>query len=142
MVSQYIKVLVIIFPVVFLILLGFFTKKLGFVKQNHSAYLNQLIVYFTLPALVFTAIYYGTLTLDYLKIPIVSLIIMATISALVFLIFRKSALSRPVLGALILTSAVGNTGYIGYPLALKLAGNQGLVKAIFYDLFGTVLFIL
>ncbi|RJQ33491.1 MAG: hypothetical protein C4562_00005, partial [Actinobacteria bacterium] len=33
-------------------------------------------------------------------------------------------------------------GYIGYPLALKLAGNQGLVKAIFYDLFGTVLFIL
>jgi len=39
---------------------------------------------------------------------------------------------------LIVFAGLGNTGYIGYPVAQALLGETGLVRAIFYDIFGTV----
>jgi predicted permease len=41
-----------------------------------------------------------------------------------------------------LVAALGNTGYIGYPVALGVLGSAGLVKAVFYDVFGTVVTLL
>ena len=37
-----------------------------------------------------------------------------------------------------LVAALGNTGYLGYPIATTLFGDAGLVRAVFYDVFGTV----
>ena len=37
-----------------------------------------------------------------------------------------------------LAAGLGNTGYIGYPLALAMLGPNGLTRAVFYDVFGTV----
>jgi len=47
-------------------------------------------------------------------------------------------MARPVAGGFILASALGNTAYLGYPIALALFGEEGLARAIFYDIFGTV----
>ncbi len=57
-----------------------------------------------------------------------------------YLIGRFLHLQKPTLGAFILVAAIGNTGYLGYPLTLQLFGIHNLVKAVFYDLAATVVF--
>ncbi|MGP1383188.1 MAG: AEC family transporter [Thainema sp.] len=42
-------------------------------------------------------------------------------------------------GSFLLTTMVGNTGYLGYPVVLSLVGSQYFGWAIFYDLLGTML---
>jgi malate permease and related proteins len=41
-------------------------------------------------------------------------------------------------GSFILSTMVGNTGFIGYPVTLALVGEQYFAWALFYDLLGTV----
>ncbi len=41
-------------------------------------------------------------------------------------------------GGFILVAALGNTGYIGYPVVAALLGRRPLPAAVFYDVFGTV----
>jgi malate permease and related proteins len=47
--------------------------------------------------------------------------------------------SRASQGSFLLSSMVGNTGYIGYPVTLTLVGKQYFAWALFYDLLGTTL---
>lgn len=53
--------------------------------------------------------------------------------------FRHRISAPPARGSFLLTSMVGNTGYIGYPVALALVGPQYFAWALFYDLAGTTL---
>ncbi len=50
---------------------------------------------------------------------------------------HQSTLSRPTQGSFLLSSMLGNTGYIGYPVALALVGQQYFAWALFYDLLGS-----
>lgn len=52
---------------------------------------------------------------------------------------RSRPWGAPTQGSFLLTSMVGNTGYLGYPIALALVGPQHFVWALFYDLLGTTL---
>lgn len=45
--------------------------------------------------------------------------------------------SKPTQGSFLLASMVGNTGYLGFPIALTLGGQQLFAWALFYDLLGT-----
>lgn len=47
--------------------------------------------------------------------------------------------SAPTQGSLLLAAMVGNTGYIGYPVALAIAGQEYFAWALFFDLLGTTL---
>lgn len=42
-------------------------------------------------------------------------------------------------GSFLLTSMVGNTGYLGYPVVLSLVGPKYFALALFYDLLGTTI---
>lgn len=42
-------------------------------------------------------------------------------------------------GSFLLTAMIGNTGYLGYPVALAVAGPEYFGWAVFYDTLGTVL---
>ncbi len=53
--------------------------------------------------------------------------------------YPRSRLHPPSQGSFLLAAMVGNTGYIGYPVSLSLAGTQYLGWAMFYDLIGTTL---
>ncbi|MUL37595.1 AEC family transporter [Gloeocapsopsis dulcis] len=46
---------------------------------------------------------------------------------------------QPTQGSFILAAMVGNTGYLGYPITLAIAGTQYFGFALFYDLLGTTL---
>ena len=45
--------------------------------------------------------------------------------------------SKPTQGSFLLASMVGNTGYLGFPIALALGGQQLFAWALFYDMLGT-----
>ena len=46
---------------------------------------------------------------------------------------RIERLSRPSVGAVIVCVLLANTGYLGYPLAHELLGDDGLTEAVLYD---------
>lgn len=46
-------------------------------------------------------------------------------------------LSQPSQGSFLLASMLGNTGYIGYPVALALVGPHDFAWTLFYDLLGS-----
>ncbi|MCL6471217.1 MAG: AEC family transporter [Firmicutes bacterium] len=130
----------IILSVLILISVGFLSKKVGLLKKEHTAALNNIIIYLTMPALIFRAIFEAKISLSLINIPILAIAIGSVSMAIAFVVGRFLRLRRPTLGALILVAAIGNTGYLGYPLTLQLFGLQNLVKAVFYDLAGTVVF--
>lgn len=47
--------------------------------------------------------------------------------------------SKTTQGSFLLAAMVGNTGYLGYPIALSLVGSQYFAWALFYDLLGTTI---
>lgn len=93
-----------------------------------------------MPALIFRAVLESKISLSLLKIPLIALAITALSMGVAYFIGRLLHLKRPTFGALLLVAAIGNTGYLGYPLTLQLFGIKNLVKAVFYDLSGTVVF--
>jgi predicted permease len=46
---------------------------------------------------------------------------------------RIERLSQPAVGAVVVCVLLANTGYLGYPLAHELLGDQGLTEAVLYD---------
>ena len=123
------------------IFLGFFSRKIGLFREKDVSVLKNVIIYLTLPALVFVVVYRSSFSLSFLRIPALAWGVMFLSLGVALLLTRTLSLKRETSGAFILTSAIGNTGYLGYPLALAFYGNAGFVRSLFYDLFGTVPFV-
>lgn len=98
--------------------------------------LNTLLIYVALPALVFTTVQPADVNLQLAVIPALAWVIALVGLGLAFLATKVFGLKGAVAGAFLLTAVFGNTGYIGYPVASALLGDPGLVRAIFYDIFG------
>lgn len=56
-----------------------------------------------------------------------------------FVASHSSSWSKPTQGSFLLAAMVGNTGYIGYPVALAVVGTKYFAWALFYDLLGSTL---
>lgn len=125
-----------------LVAVGVALRASGLLKAEDSRTINAIIVYVGLPALIFRTIQPARLGWDLAIVAAIAWIAGLVGFGLAFLVARALRLSRPAAGGLMLTSALGNTGYIGYPIALGLLGSTGLVRAVFYDVFGTVALLL
>ncbi len=68
-------------------------------------------------------------------------ILLSTGVAWIWIRYRSTkAVWRPsTKGSFLLTSMVGNTGYLGYPIVLALVGPKYFAWALFYDLLGTTI---
>lgn len=128
--------------VLILILIGLTLRLLGVLAREDADVLNNIIVYLALPALIFTAIREATPTLGLLVFPAVAWLVALVCMGLAFVAGRALKLERPTFGGFLMVSALGNTGYLGYPLALAIFGGPLLVRAVFYDVFGTALVLL
>lgn len=113
---------------------------MGLIEKAHTSILNNIIIYLAMPALIFRAVFESKISLSLLEIPLLAVATVALSMALAYIIGRLLHLKQPTFGALLLVAAIGNTGYLGYPLTLQLFGIKNLVKAVFYDLSGTVVF--
>lgn len=126
-------------PFLLLILIGFFSKKTILLGESERKVINKLIINLTLPVFIFNVFLTTPLRFEMVKIPILAWLVMigAGLLALFFSYWIKEPISK---GGFLLVAALGNTGYFGYPLAKLFYGDQALAQAVFYDVFGTVVF--
>ena len=110
----------------------------GVLRAQDSKPIHAVIIYIGLPAFIFRAVHGATLRSDLWGIVAVAWVVFAAMAGLSWLIARALRLPREIAGGFILASALGNTGYIGYPITAALLGAKELPEAIFYDVFGTV----
>jgi malate permease and related proteins len=107
-------------------------------KREDAHPINAVIIYAGLPALIFRSVHGAELRADLLGVVVVAWIVFAAMLALSWGASRLLRLPRPLAGGFILVTALGNTGFIGYPVTQALLGPTRLPEAIFYDVFGTV----
>ncbi|WP_456483979.1 AEC family transporter [Methanopyrus kandleri] len=123
-----------------LVFAGYTLRKVGIFSEGTSSHLNAYVVYLAMPALVFTAMLRVPIQglLQHLKLVVISMSLSAMCTLIGFAVARKMARDRRDAMAVALTSGLGNTGFLGYPVCLSTFGEPGLEAAVFYD-FGTTL---
>jgi hypothetical protein len=115
-------------PLFGVIVVGVLFRVLGILPAEIAPYLSRLVMTLTLPALVFSSIHVaGTehipFSLDFLKVPLVAYLVMATCGLLAWAAAKRLALPRPQQGALILAASLGSTAFLGYPIIIALTGS-------------------
>lgn len=122
--------------------LGVVLRVSGLLKPRDAHVLNDVLVYVALPALIFTSVHDARVVHGLAEVPLVAWAVTLAGIAAAWLAARLLELPGPVAGGFLLCAAFGNTGYLGYPLARAYLGSAGLVQAIFFDVFGTVVAVL
>lgn len=121
-----------------IVAIGAILRAVGILTAGDSKPLNAVIVYVALPAFVFQAVRRAELGPDMWRVVAISWLVFAVILGLTWVLTLVRASDRRRRGAVLLVSALGNTGYIGYPVTAALLGSSAVPLAVFSDVFGTV----
>jgi predicted permease len=119
--------------------LGLGFQRLRLFPENAAEVLNKVVLYVCLPASVL--IYAPRLELgaDVLAIAAVPWALLCLTVVLVNGVTRVLKLRPDEHAVLLLTVALGNTSFLGYPLVRALIGEHALPYAVIYDQFGAFL---
>ena len=99
-----------------LILLCYFLRRAGVVKEEHGAIFSKMITQVTLPAVIFIAMSEREIRADKLLLPAVIIVAEVACGLLAWGIGASLKLSRPRQGALILASTFGSSAFLGYAI--------------------------
>jgi predicted permease len=125
-------------PILLLSAAGFLLGKL---LQIDSRSVGRIIFYIFSPILVFDLLINTTLnSADILKTMGFTILTCSVVGLLGFLLGKLSGFDRPVLMAIILTAAFGNTGNYGLPLVSFAFGDNALAYATLYFVTTSILF--
>jgi malate permease and related proteins len=132
-----------ILAIILLILVGYISKRIGLLKYEDSITLNKIVVNIAIPSLIFLAMYTADLSNIKVLIPITLIcIITGSLSGLIVYLFSVSrGYPKKTKWTLVGTSTLFNSGFLGYPVVLGIFGASGLVRAVFYDMGSTILFL-
>ena len=132
-----------ILAIILMILIGYFSKKIGLLKPEDSTTLNKIVVNIAIPSLIFLAMYGADLSNinTLLPITIICLITGVMSGIVVYLFARSRGYSDKKKWTVVGTSTLFNSGFLGYPVVLGVYGSTGLVRAVFYDMGSTILFL-
>jgi auxin efflux carrier (AEC) len=132
-----------ILAIILLILIGYIAKKVALLKPEDSITLNKIVINVAIPALIFLAMFSADLSNMNVLIPITMICIVTGILSglIVYLFSRARGYSKKTKWTLVGTSTLFNSGFLGYPVVLGVFGAEGLVRAVFYDIGSTILFL-
>ena len=116
-----------------IILIGALLRRLGLLEREHGPALVRIVLYATLPALVFLIAARAELEGALLLVPVAGYAIYAILLAATWLVARAAGASRPLAGAWILAVSVGNTGFFGLPLIAAAGDGVSVPAAVMYD---------
>lgn len=122
-----------------IVAVGAVLRLTGVLRREDARPINALIIYVGLPAFIFRAVHGAELRRELWGVVAVAWIVFVAMAGLAWLVARALRLPRQTAGGFILVTALGNTGYIGYPITQALLGETGLAEAVFSDVFGTVI---
>lgn len=121
-----------------IVAVGVILRRTGVLTREDARPINAVIIYAGLPAMIFRAVHGAALGPELVGVAGIAWGVFALTALLAWGVSRVLQLPRKTAGGFILAAALGNTGYIGYPISQAVLGDAGLVRAIFYDVFGTV----
>ena len=122
-----------------MLVLGYLFRRLKALPADAAQALTQVVLYVCLPAAVLRYAPRLELSAALLGVAAVPwLLLVATVLA-VGALARVLKLRRDQHGVLLLTVALGNTSFLGYPLTRALIGEDALPYAVVYDQFGAFL---
>jgi len=120
---------------------GYLLKKIGLFREKDISVFVNYIVYFALPVAVFGIIHdFNFSWRDFFVFSTAWFTVLLTF-AVVFFALPQRRLDGKRIKTLFLTSAFGNTAFVGYPIAYSLFGDQGLAYAILYDVLGNFILV-
>ncbi|GBF36009.1 AEC family transporter [Methanofervidicoccus abyssi] len=123
--------------IVLLIFIGYISKYLGILKEEDRSVLNNVVVYISMPSTVFLTIIKNVSPEElplFIKLPILIFFIFILCGIVGYILGSYLKLEKRSIGGLILVCALGNTGFLGYPIIYGFYGDPGLVRAIFCDM--------
>jgi malate permease and related proteins len=132
-----------IIAIVLMIIIGYACRRFDFLKAEDTQTINKIVVYIAMPSLIFMAMYnadlsnfktFGTITLICITMGLISGIL-----AYIFTYFK--GYPTKTRWGVVTASTLFNSGFLGYPVVLGVFGAAGLVRAVFYDVGSTILFI-
>ncbi|MDK2988185.1 MAG: malate permease [Methanothermococcus sp.] len=115
--------------IVLLILTGYLSKYFGILKESDRLTLNNIVVHIAMPSTIFLTIMKNVSPADlpqFLKLPVLIFLTFVICGFIGYLIGRLLKLNKESLGGLILVCALGNTGFLGYPVIYGFYGTEGL----------------
>jgi len=121
-----------------IVVVGVVLRSAGVLSREDARPINAVIIYAGLPALIFHSVHGAQLRSDLFGVVVVAWLVFGAMLLLSWGASRLMRLPKPLAGGFILATALGNTGFIGYPVTQALLGPSKLPEAIFYDVFGTV----
>ena len=132
-----------ILVIVLMIFIGYIVKRIGILKPGDSVTLNKIVVNIAIPSLIFLAMYNADLSNIKILLPITLICIItgSLCGLLVYVFSRARGYSKKTRWTLVGTSTLFNSGFLGYPVVLGVFGAEGLVRAVFYDMGSTILFL-
>ena len=132
-----------ILAIILLILIGYLAKKIGLLKPEDSLTLNKIVINIAIPSLIFLAMFNADLSNLNILIPITLICIItgSLCGSLVYFFSRARGYSKRTRWTLVGSSTLFNSGFLGYPVVLGIFGATGLVRAVFFDMGSTILFL-
>lgn len=124
---------------IFLLLLaGYGAKRFGALKSSDATVVNALVINLTMPAFIFVYTHQKPLTMPMIKAPALGFAVEIVFMGLAYLVARAFRLDRRTTGALMLVTAFGNTGFLGYPVVNAAFNGDGhaMLTAVLFDGFG------
>ncbi|QKF73836.1 putative permease [Aliarcobacter faecis] len=125
-----------VLPIAIYLIFGYLFK---IIFQDNSKQLVDFIIYFSLPAIVFSKIY--PLTLDSRVIGLIFMFIGIILFNLFlsYLIGKILRLNRLYLATFMIMATFGNTSFIGFSYIDAFYGQDFIVYGLIYDIFGSFL---
>lgn len=132
---------VILIPTL-MILLGYVLKRKSFLKESDRQLLANIVLYISLPAMIFINLHDGAISKDMVFLPILSLATTFILLILAYIYCKIRKYSKKTTWTILIASSIMNTGFIGFPVTLGVFGNEGFIYAIFIDLATTTMVII
>jgi predicted permease len=120
-----------------IIFVGLGLRHAGVLREENGPVLVNVVIFATMPALVFTIISREPLSVSLLLVPVAGWLIHFVMLGVAWVIARIRHADRPTEGAILVSTAVGNTGFFGVPLIAASGIGVSLAAAVFYDAFAT-----
>ncbi|THB81377.1 MAG: AEC family transporter [Desulfobacteraceae bacterium] len=120
-----------------LLALGKLSRKIPAFDENTANVLNQFVIYLSFPATVFLKINGLKLETGLLVLAVVPWVLVFLSIISVRLISRALGWDKRLEGAVLLSVALGNTSFFGFPAVSAFFGDHNLGYAIIYDQLGT-----
>jgi malate permease and related proteins len=125
------------FGALVIILAGAVARRFGIIRPADGPGLVAFVIYLALPALILLILIDADLDGALLLVPVAAFAIHGLLLALSRVATAVWGMERPRAGALIVATAVGNTGFFGLPLIAASGDAYSLPAAVMYDTLAT-----